>query len=273
MPYGELLVEGSSVDLAYRFSAKETDRETGLSYFGARYYDPSVAVWLGADPLWEAYVGMNPYNYCAGNPMGLMDVDGEAIYQAEDGSESYMIVDDKTAARYGDIYKHENGTTYKKVSDGYDIDNIKKVMDKANEPKRNEQTAGMLIFGMSDREDRSVNDRAKHQDKSVDSSDLNGGWNISNYSIIGWLKSLFSSKKEVNSENLPEVQEEQKPQNRIEKKSIITNHIVGEGKDGWPIYVSDTMEIDNYYDSNETLFKSDTVKKIHSISSNNRKRK
>ena len=75
MPYGELLVEDSSVDLAYRFSAKETDRETGLSYFGARYYDPSVAMWLGTDPLWEKYVGMNPYNYCAGNPVGLMDLD------------------------------------------------------------------------------------------------------------------------------------------------------------------------------------------------------
>ena len=83
MPYGELLVEGSSVDLDYRFSAKETDRETGLSYFGARYYDPTAAMWLGTDPLWEVYVGMNPYNYCAGNPVGLMDLDGRKI---EEGS-------------------------------------------------------------------------------------------------------------------------------------------------------------------------------------------
>ena len=83
MPYGELLVEDSSVDLDYRFSAKETDRETGLSYFGARYYDPTAAMWLGVDPLWKVYVGMNPYNYCAGNPVGLMDLDGRKI---EEGS-------------------------------------------------------------------------------------------------------------------------------------------------------------------------------------------
>ena len=82
MPYGELLVEESSVDLAYRFSAKETDRETGLSYFGARYYDPTAAMWLGTDPLWEKYVGMNPYNYCAGNPVGLVDVDGRTFTEA-----------------------------------------------------------------------------------------------------------------------------------------------------------------------------------------------
>lgn len=67
------------VDLDFRFSAKETDRETGLSYFGARYYDPTVAVWMGTDPLWEVYAGMTPYNYCAGNPVGLMDVDGRKI--------------------------------------------------------------------------------------------------------------------------------------------------------------------------------------------------
>ena len=71
MPYGELLVEGSSVDLDYRFSAKETDRETGLSYFGARYYDPTAAVWLGTDPLWEIEPDKSFYNYCRNNPVKL----------------------------------------------------------------------------------------------------------------------------------------------------------------------------------------------------------
>ncbi|MBR5972953.1 MAG: hypothetical protein IK017_09940 [Paludibacteraceae bacterium] len=32
------------VDLDFRFSAKETDRETGLSYFGARGFYPTVSV-------------------------------------------------------------------------------------------------------------------------------------------------------------------------------------------------------------------------------------
>ena len=71
-----------NVDLDFRFSAKETDRETGLSYFGARYYDPTAAVWLGTDPLWEVYAGMTPYNYCAGNPVGLVDVDGRTFTEA-----------------------------------------------------------------------------------------------------------------------------------------------------------------------------------------------
>ena len=33
-------------------------------------------MWLGVDPLWEKYAGMNPYNYCAGNPVMLVDPDG-----------------------------------------------------------------------------------------------------------------------------------------------------------------------------------------------------
>jgi RHS repeat-associated protein len=35
----------------YTFSAKERDTETGYSYFGARYYDPNVSVWLSVDPM------------------------------------------------------------------------------------------------------------------------------------------------------------------------------------------------------------------------------
>ncbi|MBO4529418.1 MAG: RHS repeat-associated core domain-containing protein [Paludibacteraceae bacterium] len=94
MPYGELLVEESSVDLAYRFSAKETDRETGLSYFGARYYDPTVAVWMGADPVFHA--GSNAYAYCLGNPINLVDPNGmDEIYYDEDGTEIGRIKTDE----------------------------------------------------------------------------------------------------------------------------------------------------------------------------------
>ena len=94
MPYGELLVEGSSVDLDYRFSAKETDRETGLSYFGARYYDPGVAVWLGTDPVFHA--GSNAYTYCLGNPINMIDPNGmDEIYYDEDGTEIGRIKTDE----------------------------------------------------------------------------------------------------------------------------------------------------------------------------------
>ncbi|MBO7635217.1 MAG: hypothetical protein J6S89_01420 [Paludibacteraceae bacterium] len=89
MPYGELLVEESSVDLDYRFSAKETDRETGLSYFGARYYDPSVAVWMGTDPVFHA--SSNAYAYCLGNPINLVDPNGMDEYGVSRNGEVALI--------------------------------------------------------------------------------------------------------------------------------------------------------------------------------------
>ena len=47
--------------------------------YGARYLDPTGAMWLSVDPMWEKYAGMSPYNYCAGNPVKLVDPDGRKV--------------------------------------------------------------------------------------------------------------------------------------------------------------------------------------------------
>ena len=83
IPYGEIFVEerNGSWNSPYLFNSKELDEETGFYYYGARYLNPTNGVWLSVDPLWEKYVGMSPYNYCAGNPVKLVDPDGrDAIY-------------------------------------------------------------------------------------------------------------------------------------------------------------------------------------------------
>ncbi len=78
IPYGEVFVEerNNSFSTNYLFNAKELDNETGFYYYGARYLDPTGAMWLSVDPMWEKYAGMSPYNYCAGNPVKLVDPDG-----------------------------------------------------------------------------------------------------------------------------------------------------------------------------------------------------
>ncbi|MBQ3945683.1 MAG: RHS repeat-associated core domain-containing protein, partial [Alphaproteobacteria bacterium] len=78
IPYGEVFVEERNGNWAspYLFNAKELDEETGLYYYGARYLDPAIALWLSTDPLQGKYPGMSPYNYCAGNPVKLVDPDG-----------------------------------------------------------------------------------------------------------------------------------------------------------------------------------------------------
>ena len=63
----------------YTFSAKEKDSETGLSYFGSRYYSSYLSIWLSVDPMSGKYPSLSPYTYCANNPVRLVDPDGEEI--------------------------------------------------------------------------------------------------------------------------------------------------------------------------------------------------
>ena len=81
-PYGETIDEVTSTDNLYRWSSKEWD-ETLLSYdFGARYYRPSaLPFWTTMDPLCEKYPDISPYAYCAGNPVNLVDPEGEDWYK------------------------------------------------------------------------------------------------------------------------------------------------------------------------------------------------
>ncbi len=60
----------------YTFSAKEKDSETGLSYFGSRYYSSDLSIWLSVDPKSDNYPSLSPYVYCANNPVKLVDPDG-----------------------------------------------------------------------------------------------------------------------------------------------------------------------------------------------------
>ena len=61
----------------FTFSAKERDPETGLSYFGSRYYSGDLSIWLSVDPMSDKYPSLSPYTYCANNPVKLVDPNGE----------------------------------------------------------------------------------------------------------------------------------------------------------------------------------------------------
>ena len=71
---------------SHTFSAKERDTETGLSYFGARYYSSDLSIWLSVDPMSDKYPSFSPYVYCADNPVRLVDPNGEEWYVNQDGN-------------------------------------------------------------------------------------------------------------------------------------------------------------------------------------------
>lgn len=63
----------------FKFNGKELDEETGFYYYGARYYDPKISLWLSVDPLAEEYPNIGGYTYCANNPINVIDPDGRRI--------------------------------------------------------------------------------------------------------------------------------------------------------------------------------------------------
>lgn len=59
----------------YRFSGKERDDETGLYYFGARYYAPWLGRWTASDPAGFAD-GLHLFRFARNNPVVFVDVTG-----------------------------------------------------------------------------------------------------------------------------------------------------------------------------------------------------
>ena len=65
------------------------DNVVGFSYFGARYYDSDLSVWLSVDPASNEYPSTSPYMYCLGNPVRLVDPNGEEVINGVRESENY----------------------------------------------------------------------------------------------------------------------------------------------------------------------------------------
>ena len=67
---------GTAADMIpLRWSSKYQDDETGLLYFGNRYYAPSLGRWISRDPIEESG-GTNLYGYCGNEPIGRLDFNG-----------------------------------------------------------------------------------------------------------------------------------------------------------------------------------------------------
>jgi RHS repeat-associated protein len=71
---------GSMADFfRHRFSTKYFDSETGLYYYGYRYYKPPLMRWLNCDPI-EEEGGINLYAFCRNNAIVNYDKDGCAYF-------------------------------------------------------------------------------------------------------------------------------------------------------------------------------------------------
>ena len=99
---------------AFTFSAKERDTETGLSYFGSRYYSSDLSIWLSVDPQAAKYPGLSPYVYCANNPVKLVDPNGEEIYEFDENGKYIGCKGPKGSADQLAIRKSDGTTVFSK---------------------------------------------------------------------------------------------------------------------------------------------------------------
>ena len=72
--FGEMAELTSSADkVTENFTGKEKDDEIELNYFGARYLDPMLGMWISVDPARQF---TSPYLYAGNNPVIMVDPDG-----------------------------------------------------------------------------------------------------------------------------------------------------------------------------------------------------
>ena len=76
--YGEVkthFLESHPTNNSWKFSSKRSDSETGLVFFGRRYYNPSLGRWITKDPLGTPE-GINRYAYALNQPLTRLDLYG-----------------------------------------------------------------------------------------------------------------------------------------------------------------------------------------------------
>ena len=130
LPFGKdyIYQRTNSWNIPYTFSGKEKDAETGYSYFGARYYDSDVSVWLSVDPLADKYPNESPYCYAGWNPVMIKDPDGRYKEKTDAQKARTKAAEKYGKDRVGVIYNANAGTDkeadyrfniYKKGEDRY----------------------------------------------------------------------------------------------------------------------------------------------------------
>ncbi|MEK6843731.1 MAG: RHS repeat-associated core domain-containing protein, partial [Candidatus Micrarchaeota archaeon] len=75
-PFGEVLTDGKS---KYLYTGKEKDSESGLMYYGARYYNPGIGRFVQADSMISNPYdpqSLNRYSYVLNNPYKFVDKKG-----------------------------------------------------------------------------------------------------------------------------------------------------------------------------------------------------
>jgi len=82
-PWGKISREEGIGDSIRRFTGKQLDAESGLLYYGGRYYDPELGRFISPDPFVarpDDPQNLNRYSYVENNPVNYIDPSGYASF-------------------------------------------------------------------------------------------------------------------------------------------------------------------------------------------------
>ena len=193
VPFGEVFVEerNATWSTPYKFNGKEQDEETGLCYYGARYYDPRTSVWLSVDPLAEKYPNVGSYVYCLNNPVKYIDPDGKEVLSGyKPVSDNLFLLKGVTRMKAMEdpkvihIYAHGNSEAFEFVTNGKSIpiknaQDLKKLLDSKskNWQKRSSNSETTIVLhscstGFEENEDkpsvaRQISDSKEFKDVTI----------------------------------------------------------------------------------------------------------
>ena len=80
-----------------------TDEETGMYYYGARYYEPRLSLWMSTDPMETITPNYSTYCYTVNNPINAIDLDGNSTHTDKKGNVIAVYEDG-----YLGIFSHSN---------------------------------------------------------------------------------------------------------------------------------------------------------------------
>jgi RHS repeat-associated protein len=92
-PWGTVSRTSGTIDPDTRFTGQKLDPETGLYYYGGRYYDNEIGRFVSADPFVQAPYdpqNLNRYSYVVNSPQNYVDPDG--YFHRHKQKSSFLVV-------------------------------------------------------------------------------------------------------------------------------------------------------------------------------------
>ena len=141
----------------YKYGGKELETSSGLNFhdFDARMLFNDHCLFGRPDPKAIDYSGMNPYVYCAGNPLRYVDPTGEILELAgnDDDLKDVVEIYQRAVGDAGTVTLDENKQVQFEINEGVDLKGnlaakiLNKIVNTQGVTKLNVENGSMVRIG------------------------------------------------------------------------------------------------------------------------------